>query len=158
MSEVYTDLENIPHSCLIPHNAQKLEVFEIKNKEAYIGYHVPEGFYFVQVPFTKEMGQVSDGYHTFDELYDHRIELFIALCKELDDTGKCPVWRSRLHHDGTGYGGWFIMGIEREKGKQISYHLPLSYWDATSFCRTEDRAPEWDGHTSADVLKRLRVL
>lgn len=25
--------------------------------------------------------EVSDGYHTFDELYDHRITLYIALCR-----------------------------------------------------------------------------
>ena len=26
--------------------------------------------------------EASDGYHTFEELYDHRITLFIALCKQ----------------------------------------------------------------------------
>jgi hypothetical protein len=27
-----------------------------------------------------------DGYHTFDELYDHRIQLFIAFCKRQKKT------------------------------------------------------------------------
>lgn len=27
-------------------------------------------------------GEVSDGYHTFDELYEHRVALFIALCNQ----------------------------------------------------------------------------
>jgi hypothetical protein len=50
------------------------------------------------------------------------------------------------------------MGIGKEKGKQISYHLPLSRWDETYFAETLDKAPEWDGHTSADVLERLKTL
>ena len=103
---------------------------------------------------------VSDGYHTFAELYDHRITLFIALCRELDrvrPTGE--VWRSKLHSDGTGFDGWFIMGIGTEPGSQISYHLPLSRWAETDWLGTElGRAPQFDGHTPADVLARLRNL
>lgn len=111
-----------------------------------------------------------DSFHTFDELYDHRITLFIALCKKLQrpehygdarniagNDGQL-VWRSNLHHDGTNFCGWFIMGIGKEKGKQISYHLPLSRWKETNFAETLERAPEWDGHTSDDVLNRLKTL
>lgn len=100
-----------------------------------------------------------DGYHTFEELYEHRIVLFIALCKIVhQEFWDGLVWRSKLHHDGTSYDGWFIMGIGREKGKQISYHLPVSKWDDTEFAQTLDRAPEWDGHTSDDVLERLKAI
>lgn len=112
-----------------------------------------------------------DGYHTFDELYDHRIELFIALCKamaaistldlELTDTGKkvtCSVWRSERHHDGSRFEGWFIMGIFKDKGKQITYHLPMAKWDECYFVETLNTAPEWDGHTPAEVLERLKLL
>ena len=108
-----------------------------------------------------------DGYHTFDELYDHRYTLFITLCKAIqlvkyeqnrkwgeDD----PIWRSKLHADGTMYDGWFVIGIGREKGEQISYHLPLARWDETDFAETLPNAPEYDGHTSDDVLERLRKL
>ena len=114
----------------------------------------------IAVPKT---GQVSDGYHTFDELYDHRITLFIALCNvitQANNVFRTPrdAWRSRLHSDGKGMEGWFIMGIGKEKGKQISYHLPMNRWEETNFAETLDRAPEWDGHTSADVLTRLKWL
>lgn len=114
-----------------------------------------------------EPGCGCDGYHTFDELYDHRITLFIALAKTIELIGllskkigqeSIPVWRSKKHHDGTSYDGWFIMGIKKEAGKQISYHLPLSCWGETEFAETLDRAPEWDGHTSDDVLERLKKL
>lgn len=108
-------------------------------------------------------GEVSDGYHTFDELYDHRITLFIALCRLGSDMDNPPnaslnPWRAKLHHDGTLFEGWFIMGIGKEKGAQISYHLPVSYWGDTNFAETLERAPEWDGHTSDDVIKRLNLL
>ena len=105
-------------------------------------------------------GSTSDGYHTFDELYDHRITLYIALCKQLaDKEGFEPyVWRSELHSDGSRFDGWFILGIEEGKGAQITYHLPMSRWAETGFAATLDRAPEWDGHTPPDVLKRLKEL
>lgn len=110
---------------------------------------------------------VCDGYHTFDELYDHRVTLFIALARLLKrqenaighiPAGESFVWRSKLHHDGTDYEGWFIMGIGKEKGEQISYHLPLARWAETEFAENLDCAPEWDGHTSDDVLNRLKAL
>jgi hypothetical protein len=113
-----------------------------------------------QVPENK--GEISDGYHTFNELYDHRIALFIALCSVLQfHHKKSPIgmwaliWRSRLHSDGTVYPGWFIMGIGVTPGHQITYHLPMSKWEATEFADTLDLAPEFDGHTSADVIDRL---
>lgn len=108
---------------------------------------------------------ISDGYHTFGELYEHRITLFITLCRTLrqvgmllDSEAAIKVWRSKLHHDETAYDGWFIMGINLDKGNQISYHLPESKWQETNFCVTLTKAPEWDGHTSADVLERLKSL
>jgi hypothetical protein len=106
-----------------------------------------------------DTNKVSDGYHTFGELYDHRIGLFIMLCKfmQLFDE-EYDIWKSKLHHDGVGYDGWFIMGIGQQKGGQISYHLPLSVWDETHFVTELETAPEWDGHTSADVLKRIKDL
>lgn len=108
-------------------------------------------------------GDISDGYHTFDELYEHRVTLFIALCKkifvtEFENRKIESVWKSKLHHDGSEYEGWFIMGIYQDKGSQISYHLPLSKWEETDFAITLEKAPEWDGHTSKDVLERLKNL
>lgn len=114
----------------------------------------------------------SDGDHTFDELYDHRIELFIAMCRQFSyirkgskgDQGEdiithaFNVWRSELHDNGSRYDGWFVLGINKEKGKQITYHLPMSRWNDCDFAETLDRAPEFDGHTPADVIERLKNL
>lgn len=107
---------------------------------------------------------ISDGYHTFGELYEHRIGLFIALCKMAADwntdlaRNKSYVWRSKKHSDGTEYIGWFLLGIGKDKSNQITYHLPISKWDETDFAETLKQAPEFDGHTSADVLERLKQL
>lgn len=110
--------------------------------------------------------QVSDGYHTMDELYEHRVELWITLCRiqqsgnQCDDFNLHSVWRSKRHSDGelAFGGGWFVLGIEREKGKQLTYHLPILKWEETNFAQTLEKAPEWDGHSSADVIERLKTL
>lgn len=118
----------------------------------------------------EDLSKVSDGYHTIAELYDHRITLYIALCRifqrreftdkqKYGDSPDLAIWRSRKHSDGKpSYPGWFIMGIRKDEGSQISYHIPLDRWDETDFAETLDRAPEWDGHTSNDVLERLKHL
>lgn len=103
--------------------------------------------------------EVSDGYHTFDELYEHRIALWVALCKVVGATHwQNSIWRSKLHSDGSSFEGWFILGQTMPTGEQLSYHLPMSKWEDTNFALTIDKAPEWDGHTSQDVLERLKQL
>ena len=96
----------------------------------------------------------SDGYHTFKELYEHRIVLWIKLCDRL--AGQKYIWASVKHSDGTTFGDWFVLGMNDEKGKQITYHLPARYWnEVCEFANILEKAPDFDGHTSADVLKRI---
>lgn len=100
----------------------------------------------------KDMGEVSDGYHTFNELYEHRHALFLALMHEC---GPDRAWFSEKHHDGTRLDGWFIAGLDIEEGP-VTYHLPMRLWNAARHVgRRLEVAPKWDGHTSADVVKRL---
>lgn len=100
-----------------------------------------------------DTGHISDGFHTFDELYAHRGALFMALCRALP----AQCWKSRYHSDGTCFEGWFIAGLFREPGRQITYHFPLVDWDKVHAAELP-RAPEWDGHSPADVVSRLRNL
>lgn len=102
--------------------------------------------------------QVSDGYHTMDELYDHRITLYIALCKSV--RLEKEVWRSRKHSDGEicFAGTQFVLGIGIVSGEQITYHIPIERWEECDFADTRLMAPQWDKHTSADVLERLKRL
>lgn len=120
--------------------------------------------------FGMPIGKLSDGYHTFDELYEHRIALFKALCKmaaqtvdpsyngaysfsDRDDS----IWYSEMHNDGSVMEGWFIAGLTMPDGKQITYHIPNTEMETWPGVRVL-RAPKWDGHTSADVLNRLEAL
>lgn len=120
-----------------------------------------------------DKGEISDGYHTFNELYEHRITLYIALCKMQarqwavnndrrewsDEESPAKVWMTEKHSDETSFDGWFVLGINREKGKQITYHLPMSKWDECMiFAKILEKAPDFDGHTSNDVLERIKKL
>lgn len=100
-----------------------------------------------------EIGKVSDGYHTFNELYEHRFHLFVALMRSNPELS----WRAGYHEDGTMYdGGWFVAGMHLPTG-DISYHLPIAMWESLndSVVTTRPCAPKWDGHTAEDVVKRL---
>ncbi len=103
-----------------------------------------------------ETGKFSDGYHTVDELYAHRVALWKALCRvrASDDF----IWRSRFHSDGSNLPGWFVLGLGWERGEQITYHLPDDEWENCDFARELERAPLFDGHTGKDVLERLNKL
>ena len=92
--------------------------------------------------------KVSDGYHTFEELYDHRVLLFIALAR---NTHFNVGWRPH-------YPGWPILFIWGEFIPQISYHFPEKYLPLVEKHFERNDTWEWDGHTSADVLKRLEKL
>lgn len=102
----------------------------------------------------------SDGYHTFTELYEHRIALWIQLVKLLDEHhDSYSAWRAKKHYDGSEFEGWFILGVTCvDTGKQMTYHIPNREWDNCKPVRIFEKAREWDGHTSADVLKLLRSL
>ena len=106
----------------------------------------------------KQRGKISDGYHTFDELYEHRVQLYILLCKEYYFSKEHKVWKSLLHSDGSKFEGWFVLGINTEPGKQITYHLPLDKWNECHFAEVVVQAPVFDGHSSKDVLNRLKKL
>lgn len=119
---------------------------------------------FFEKALKEALQQASDGYHTFDELYEHRAALFTALCGILTlfegsyEYSPEDVWRSKQHSDGTMYEGWFVAGISKKKGRQITYHFPLDKWNDFDFAQTLKRAPKFDGHTSSDVLERLKEL
>lgn len=108
-----------------------------------------------------DSNMISDGDHTFGELYEHRRVLFIALCKLAHrslDKYQYPVWRTRFHSDGSSHEGWFVLGIGEKRGDQITYHLPIKYWENCWFAREIEKAPEFDGHTAKDVALRLLYL
>jgi len=99
------------------------------------------------------LGNVSDGHHTFNDLYETRNVLFIALAKMASKEKE--VWKSMTHSDGTSEVGWFLLGINKRKGSQITFHLPIIMWDKCKFAETLEQAPAFDGHSSKDVMDRI---
>lgn len=91
---------------------------------------------------------ISDGYHTFEELYYHRMILFSIILNTHPDIS----WKAKKHHDGTMFGeDSFICGIETPEG-QFTYHYHLDYWDQFKVKELEF-APEWDGHQPSDITR-----
>jgi len=101
-------------------------------------------------------GETSDGYHTFDELYEYRM-LYNAHAAHGWLAAGIPVVKSWRHSDGEECfgGGWFIVTAELPAG-QVSNHYEAKHWGL--FKVTEvDTAPMWDGHTPKDAARRLRI-
>ena len=99
-----------------------------------------------------DKGEISDGFHTFNELYYYRMlynaAFFNMLPKEL-------VHKSKKHNDGEECfgGGWFIVMANLPTG-QISNHYELKDWDLFQIPEKE-RADKWDGHTPQEAAERL---
>lgn len=125
------------------------------------------------------IGGISDGYHTFDELYEFRKLYNAALFNEWASDWyardraikhghiipanvifpKYHVHKSIRHHDGELCfgGGWFIVVAVLPTG-QISNHYRIEDWDLFRIPETEKAMYPFDGHTSQDVMNRLKSL
>ena len=99
-----------------------------------------------------DVEKMSDGYHTFADLYEQRLILSAALAKN-----NPHAWKSKRHEDGSVPfgGGWFIMGFDTDEGC-YTYHYELKDWDLFQ-CKELDKGKPWDGHTSKDVRRLLSI-
>lgn len=104
------------------------------------------------------LNMISDGYHTFEELYEFRKVFNAALFNEWAAQGKYNVHKSFHHSDGDACfgGGWFIVVAELPGG-QISNHYKEEDWDLFK-CLSVGIPVKYDGHTPMDVLERLKSL
>jgi hypothetical protein len=94
-------------------------------------------------------GDISDGYHTFDELYEHRCLLFLLFVTGQDLMGAAYAV---LEH----YEGWDLITYDSPEG-QISYHVSTKYrhlWSGTLMEIPIERH-KFDGHTPTDVVMRM---
>jgi hypothetical protein len=100
-----------------------------------------------------DIGDFSDGYHTFNDLYYQRCVLFATIV----NCNKQIAWKTRYHEDGTPCfgGGWFLVTIETPLGA-YGYHYEDKYWNMFD-CIEIPKAKHWDGYTDKDV-KRLMSL
>lgn len=103
-----------------------------------------------------DMGELSDGYHTFNELYRDRMLYNAAAANAwAADQFSVPVVKSWRHSDGELCfgGGWFIVVALLPTG-QISNHYEADHWPLFAVPEVE-HPPDYDGHTQADVDDRL---
>ena len=98
-----------------------------------------------------KVGDLSDGYHTFNELYEHRCILFTLMLNQLKDIS----WWSKKHSDGEVWDGWVLCGVNLPTGT-ITYHLPVKMIHMLPDCEIET-GKEWDGHESKDVIARIHA-
>lgn len=99
---------------------------------------------------SKITGKTSDGYHTFDELYEHRHALFCYLIRNNTLKNTDAI----LNH----FKGWDLLIAYTEDDDQISYHLPVKCRRLWRGHANEVIDNQWDGHTSKQVIRRLNRL
>ena len=103
----------------------------------------------------EDKGEISDGYHTFNQLYHQRAILFATIVNQNKD----KAWKSFKHSDGhycfDEDGEMFIVGIDTPKGS-YTYHYHKKYWDYFN-CKELECGKVWDGHTEEDVTRLLSL-
>ena len=106
-----------------------------------------------EVAGVSDIDDLSDGYHTFGQLYYQRMMLFAVIVKQNHDR----AWKSPRHEDGELCfgGGWFIVGIDTPEGS-YTYHYENKYFDLFD-CEELERGKHWDGHTEKDVTRLLSL-
>lgn len=107
-----------------------------------------------EIAGVNDIGELSDGFHTFNALYEQRMILFAALVRVYKD----KAWKSYRHEDGKYCfgGGWFIVGIDTPEGS-YTYHYENKYFNLFD-CKVLDYSKHWDGHTEKDVTRLLSLL
>lgn len=101
-----------------------------------------------------DVGEFSDGCHTFNSLYRQRLILSVLVVNAYKD----KAWKSHKHEDGAACfgGGWFLVCIDTPKG-QYAYYYEDKYWDLFD-CQELERAKHFDGHSDKDVDRLLSLL
>lgn len=105
---------------------------------------------------SSDIGQISDGYHTFDELYRYRMLYNAAFFNVLAKEESIKMCKSRKHSDGKkcfGSDDWFVVMAILPTG-QISNHYESKYWDLFNIPESV-MAFEYDGHTPNEAADRI---
>jgi hypothetical protein len=116
--------------------------------------------YDIVLPVDTMPGDVSDGLHTFNELYEYRMMYNAALFNEWATQKKYHVHKSKRHHDGEkcfGSSNWFVVVALLPEG-QISNHYEMKHWYLFNIPELDKVAFEYDGHTPQESLNRLRTV
>ena len=125
----------------------------IKKEYEFLKEHEHEAC--VNCPYNLEdIGDFSDGYHTFNDLYYQRCVLFATIV----NMNKNKAWKTKYHEDGEPCfgGGWFLVTVETPEGA-YGYHYEDKYWNLFD-CKEIKKAKHWDGYTDKDVGRLLSLI
>lgn len=125
---------------------------------------------------------ISDGSHTFGELYIERMNLTLFAAKMITTVRKTflgnaantiskkqydefedffntyfDVMISKKHSDGTMPEGYFIVVFVSDEGN-YSYHYSLDYFQLFEDIKEVDEPPEYDGHTTEDFGRLFSIV
>jgi hypothetical protein len=100
--------------------------------------------------------ELSDGHHTFEELYSYRMAYNALLFNCWARQDIYGVHKSWKHSDGEPCfgGGWFVVVATTPHG-QVSNHYKAKFWDLFSAVPERELSSEYDGHTPKQALERL---
>jgi len=104
-----------------------------------------------------EEDEVKDDYHTMNELYQHRHVLLALACNMIhkhNTDAMTEVFKAKEHLKGEMFDGMFIV-MGYLNGKQFSYHVENKYWGLFKIPE-QYTSDEWDGHSSDDVIDRIK--
>lgn len=106
-----------------------------------------------EIAAINDIGDLSDGYHTFNDLYYQRCVLFATIV----NSHKTKAWKTKYHEDGEPCfgGGWFLVTVETPEGA-YGYHYEDKYWNLFD-CKELKKAKHWDGYTDKDVGRLLSL-
>lgn len=110
---------------------------------------------------SEENEQLKDEHHTMQELYRFRLMYNALLFNEWNNREDIEVYKSKRHEDGSipfDNENWFIVVAILPNGKQITNHYHIDYWDYFKIKEYPKVKDKFDGHTSEDVLDRLKEL
>lgn len=106
-----------------------------------------------------DVSQVSDGYHSFDQLYATRMAYNVAAAHLAAQSG-LKVEKS-LRHNGDAEpifgGGWFAVTIYSPLG-QITNHYKEEFWNLFQVQEVSELSAPWDGHDTETANSRLLTL
>ena len=109
----------------------------------------------------EDAGLVTDGYHTFDELYRFRKVYNALLFNEWAKQGLYRVHKSWKHEDGEWCFGkkheWFIVCAKLPSGI-ITNHYKAEDWDLFQIPEYLKSIFPYDGHTPQDTVDRMLEL
>lgn len=101
---------------------------------------------------------ISDGYHSFNELYNHRASLTALLFNEWANRGVYNVCKSKRHINGEKcFNGDMFIVLATLPAGNISYHYKMEEWGKFQIPEIPKQNHEWD-YTPQDVENRLNDL